>query len=84
MLIDTLQAMEAWAKATDMTTYVSAAANGVLGSGPVDKLSGDLTGKFESLINSGVANAEGDTATAAFEIGYISGTAGLAARNRRR
>lgn len=79
-LIDTLQAMQAWAKATNMSTYISAASTDFLGSGPgADKLTGDLTAQFTKLINSGIANAEGDTATAAFEIGYISGTAGLAA-----
>lgn len=79
-LIATLQAMQAWAKATNMTTYINMSASDLLGSGAAaDKLSGDLTAQFQNLINSGLVNAEGDTATAAFEIGYISGTAGLAA-----
>jgi len=34
---------------------------------------------FSDMISSGIVQAEGDTANAAFEIGYISGTAGLAA-----
>lgn len=81
-LIDTLAAMQGWAKSTNLSTYVNQAiADALSGSDPtaLAKLDGKLTGMFTNMINSGISQAEGDTANAAFEIGYISGTAGLAA-----
>jgi hypothetical protein len=78
-IIDTLAAMEGWSSALNLSTYAERAAHDALGdSAAADKLASELTGKFTELVNSGIAQAEGDTANAAFEIGYISGTVGLA------